>query len=262
MPRDQILKKTFEVADDGMQGVVGYFYYVAASQHIANDQIITDYLPKVAVPKNGSLEIQFIMHMFHEWGRYYDPGELIRTMGSVFTPYHIRTCILGIVSIFEAYLSNSIDRLVLKGKIKEIADSYKKRLDWAFSIALNSTYGNAPMQNRLPQLCLDIDHARRIRNLWMHNNGNFTRRYKRDAIKILKHNPIIVPEYQRFIRSPKSKVPFPVDITLFETVSRSHIEALHHIHNMLQVRFFGQKQWYGYKRAKKRIEWGRVLFGV
>jgi len=262
MPRDQILKKNFEVADDGMQGVVGYFYYVAASQHIANDKIIMDYLPKVAVPKNGSYEIQYIMHMFHEWGRYYDPGELIRTMASVFTPYHIRTCILGIVSIFEAYLSNSIERLVHKGKINAIGGGYKKRLDWAFSIVLNSAYGNTAMQNRLPQLCLDIDHARRIRNLWMHNNGNFNRRYKVDALKILNYDPVIVPEYQRFIKSPKNKVPFPVDKDLFETISRSHIEALHHIFNMLQVNYFGQKLWYGYTRLKKQIEWDRVFFGV
>ena len=256
------MKKAFEVADDGMQGAVGYFYYVAASQHIAKEEVIIDYLPKIAVPKNGSFEIQFSMQMFHEWVRYYDPGELVRTMRSVFTPYHIRTCLLGIVSIFEAYLSNSIDRLVRKGKMSTIADTYKKRLEWAFPIVLNSTYGSTPMQNRRPNLCLDIDHARRIRNLWMHNNGNFTRRYKDDAIKIPNHKPIVVPEYQRFIKLPKSKVPFPVDVALFDTISRSHIEALHHIHNMLQVRFFAQKQWYGYNREKKGIQWSRVLFGV
>ena len=96
----------------------------------------------------------------------------------------------------------------------------------------------------------------------MHNNGNFNRRYKNDAIKILNYKPVIVPEYQQFIRSPKSKVPFPVDNALFDTISRSHIEALHHIHNMLQVQFFGQKQWYGYTRLKKQIKWDRVLFGV
>ena len=40
MPRDQVLKKVFEIADDGMQGAVGYFYYVAACQHLSKEQIL------------------------------------------------------------------------------------------------------------------------------------------------------------------------------------------------------------------------------
>jgi hypothetical protein len=264
MPRDQVLKKVFEVADDGMQGVVGYFFYVAICQHLAKEQIIIDYLPKVPVPKNDSIEIRFGMQMFHQWIRYYDPEDLVQTMRSVFTPYHIRTCLVGIISIFEAYLADSIDRLIGKGKISSStrARSYKGRLEWAFQIILNSKYGNAAMQNRRANLCLDIDHARRIRNLWMHNNGNFNRRYEDDAIMIPNHNPIIVPEYQRFKNSQNSKVPFPVDTDLFDTISRSHIESLHHIHNMLQVQYFAQKREYVYMREKKKIEWGRVFLGI
>jgi hypothetical protein len=262
MPRDPRIKRIFEVADDGMQGIVGYFHYVSAAQHIASDQIILEYLPKVAVPKDGAFEIQHRMKMFHEWDRYYNPVELVQTMSSVFTPYHIRTCILGIVSIFEAFLSGSIDCLVSLGKQKKVKGGYKKRLEWVFQIVRKSSYGNASMQNRIPQLCLDIDHARRIRNLWMHNNGNFNREYKKSAIDVPEQEPIIVPEYQKFIKKPASKVPFPVDKNLFKTISKSHIEALHHIHNMMQKHYFGQKQWYGYTTENKKIEWNRVMFGV
>ncbi len=254
MPRDQKLKRAFEVADDGMQGVIGYFYYVCAAQYIAKEQIIVDYLPHGGVLENGSFKRQFCMKMFHEWIRFYDPVELVSTMRAVFTPYHIRTCMLGIVSIFEAYLSNSIDRLVGTKKVSVIKGGYKKRLEWVFPFILTSKYGNKSMQDRRPNLCLDIDHARRIRNLWMHNNGNFTILYKKDSIKIDNHEPIIVPEFNKFTKSKKSKIPFPVNISLFETISRSHIEALHHIHNMLQVKYFGQKRWYDYKQEKKGIE--------
>lgn len=262
MPRDQILKKAFEIADDGIQSVIGYYHYVIASQYLAKEQVIIDYLPKNIVFQNNSFQTHFTIKMFHEWVRYYDPRDLVKTMRSVFTPYHIRTCLLGIVSIFEAFLSNSIDRLITRGKITARPNGYKKRLEWAFQFVLNSNYGNCEMQNRCPILCLDIDHARRIRNLWMHNNGNFNRLYRTDVIMIPNHNPLIVPEYERYKKSPKSKIAFPVNVALFDSISRSHIEALHHIHNMLQTQFFGQKQWYGYKRERKRIEWEKLFFGV
>lgn len=265
MPRDQVLKRTFEIADDGMQGAVGYFYYVNACQHLAKEGRIIDYLPKVPVPKNGSIEVRFSMQMFHQWLRNYDPWDLVQVMNSVFMNYHIRTCLLGIISIFDAYLADSIDRLIQKSKISPSVGTnsyYKKRLEWAFQIILNSKYGNSEMQNRRPNLCLDIDHARRIRNLWMHNNGCFDRLYGEKGIIIPNYKPIIVPEYKRFKKSPNSKIPFPVNVKLFETLSRSHIEALHHIHNMLQVQYFSQKQCYDYKREKKKIEWSRVFFGV
>ena len=112
MPRDQVLKRTFEIADDGMQGAVGYFYYVNACQHLAKEERIIDYLPKVPVPKNGSIEVRFSMQMFHQWLRNYDPWNLVQVMNSVFMNYHIRTCLLGIISIFDAYLADSIDRLI------------------------------------------------------------------------------------------------------------------------------------------------------
>jgi len=200
--------------------------------------------------------------MFHEWVRYYDPDDLLNEMEDVFVPYHIRTCTLAIVSIFEAFLSSAIDRLVGKGKIPQVKDSYKQRLKWAFLVILNSNFGNDTMQARLPQLCLDLDHARRVRNLWMHNNGNFTHRYKNDTLDVLGHTPIVVEAFKGFHRSPKTKVPFPIDAGFFEQISRSHIEALHHLHHMMQVVHFGQIRSYGYKAAKKNIDWGRILAGV
>lgn len=262
MPRDQVIKRAFEIADDGMQGAVGYFHYVQAACRVANPSIVADYLPRRIVDKAGALEIQPVMQMFHEWNRFYDPNDLIKTMGTVFTPYHVRTCTLGIVSIFEAFLSQCNDRLVAKGHTPPVAYGYKSLLRWAFPLVLASTYGTQDMLARRPELCLHIDHARRVRNLWMHSGGNFNRRYKTDAIKVPKAKPIVVPEYSQFGKAPRKKVPFPVDVPFFEMASRSHIEALHHIHDRIQVTFFGQKRAYGYKTARKRLKWDRVMFGV
>lgn len=258
MPEDQILKEAFEIADDGMQAAVGYFYYVVACQHLAKEEIIIDYLQQISVLKKGAADV---IPITHEWGRYYDPLELVQAMRSVFLPYHIRTCLLGIVSIFDAYLSNSIHHLVQERKMSAIANNYKKHLEWAFPFVLDSTCESAEMRNRRPKLCLDIDHARRIRNLWMHKNGNFDQGYE-GAIKIESYDPIIVPEYEHFLKSPKSKVPFPFDMKLFENISRSHIEALHHIYNTMQMRYFGHKQPYDYRREKKAIRWSRFMLGV
>ncbi len=246
-----------------MQGAVGYFYYVVAAQGLAKEERIIDYLPKgLAKQSDGTHKPAFVMNMFHQWVRFYNPLELIQTMHSVFIPYHIRTCLLGIVSIFEGYLRNTTDRLVKKGLIPRLPDTYKQRLKWAIDIVLTSNYGDSEMQKRCPKLCLDLDHARRIRNLWMHNNGNFNKRYKRDALAIAGHDAIVVPAFLKFKKSPKSKIAFPIEMALFETISCSHIEALHHINHMLQTQHFGQKRSYGYARENKKIEWERLLTGV
>ena len=49
MPRDKRIRTAFEIADDGIQAILGYFHYVAACQRIANPVIVIDYLPRAAV---------------------------------------------------------------------------------------------------------------------------------------------------------------------------------------------------------------------
>ena len=46
-------------------------------------------------------------------------------------------------------------------------------------------------------------------------------------------------------------LPFLFDLELFYTLFRSYIEALHHINNMLQIRFFRQKRCYVYEHERK-----------
>lgn len=155
MSRDQALKRVFEVADDGMQAVVGYFHFVAACKHVANSQIVMDYLPK-GITTGQPPTIHYLMQMFHEWSRYYDPKEFVDVMSEVFLPYHTRTCTLAIVSIFDACLTSFIERLVSIKKMPVIKGGYKQKLEWAFPVILSSSYGNHSMQTRLPELCLDL----------------------------------------------------------------------------------------------------------
>ena len=43
MPRDKVIKRSFEIADDGMQGVIGYFFYGLACKKLApEDQFSRD----------------------------------------------------------------------------------------------------------------------------------------------------------------------------------------------------------------------------
>ncbi len=244
MPRDKKIKKIFEIADDGIQGVVGYFFYVLACKNAVNANSLLSKLPDKVIP------------ITHEWSRYYNPHDLIDIMNSLFNPYHARICLISTISIFEGALKNFIERLLDANKIKQSPkNSYKKKLEWIFREVLKSNYGTATMIARIPELCLHIDHARRIRNLWMHNNGLFDEHYKKDGILLPKYSPIIDVSY-------KNKKPVIIKPEWFLAMCHSHIELLHQIHYQLQKKYFGQKKSYSYKELKKRIEWHRLLTGV
>jgi len=250
MPRDVEIKRAFEIADDGMQGVIGYFHYVAGCQKLANQSEIVKELP------SSSIRITY------EWIRYYDPQQLCQVMQDVFLLYHARIALIALVSLFEGSLKNFIARLVKKGKIpKPKRDSYKARLEWAFEIAKQSTYGTKTMINRIPDLCLDVDHARRIRNLWMHNNSLFDEDYAK-GIPVNGRQPIIEPNYQEFSKNKKKSIPFILNPKAFERFGLSHIELLHQLHDTIERIYFGQKRSYKYATERKKIEWHRLLVGI
>ena len=133
MSIDNGIKKSFEIADDGMQGIVGYFHYVKACQNIAEQSEIIKKLPS---NQNRILnEFEGAIKITYEWERKYDPTELCQTMQKVFLSHHARIALISLISIFEGALKNFINRLL---KIKKIRnhkhDGYKKRLKWVFDI--------------------------------------------------------------------------------------------------------------------------------
>ena len=254
MPRDKEIRISFEIADDGIQGVLGYFFYVIACRNSASAEKILSNLPE-----NSIL-------ITHEWFRYYNKQHLVETMKSCFEPYHARVCLVSVIGIFEGAIKKFIERLseerIISNNAKRQLQHYKKKLEWSFDIVSGSTYGTETMQARIPDLCLQVDHARRIRNLWMHNNGLLNRRYAEDSISVNGHPAIVDDSYQKYNRSRKKKIPVVLKPEGFIYMCLSHIEFLHQLHYCIQKQYFGQKRSYSYKASRKHIEWHRLLVGI
>lgn len=249
MPRDRFIRHAFEIADDGIQGVFGYYMYGIACRRSANETNLIAALPPNQFP------------ITHEWDRIYNPLELHQAMTKYFDAYHARVSLISIIGIFEGCLQNFIARLINTQKIgKSPQGTYKGRLHWTFGIVAQSTYGSQTMHARIPDLCLDVDHSRRIRNLWMHNNGLFDNGYA-DAVQVAGGVPIYDPAFKTYQADNRRKIPFLLSWQDFFSMYRSHIELLHHLHDTVQRTYFGQKRPYGYASLKKRIEWHRLLIG-
>ena len=254
MPRDPNIKRTFEVADDAMQGAIGYFLYGIACHNKAPVQEVLFTLPPTSIP------------ITHDWDRHYQPSELCEAMRESFLPYHARVSMIAVISAFEAAITRFEERLAATGKIQRPSrqDSYyKRRLQRIFEQVRQTTYGTLEMRNRIPTLCLDVDHARRIRNLWMHHNGLFGPTYKADAIQIPGHNPIVDPSYVKFVQKRRrSVVPIVLTNEGFFGLAKSHIELLYQVHDTIQRKHFGQIRAYSYRQLKKPIEWHALLLGA
>ncbi|MBU4261222.1 MAG: hypothetical protein KKC76_04990 [Proteobacteria bacterium] len=253
MPRDRSIRKSFEIADDGLQGTIGYFFFVIACKDSAKFNEISQRLPPGAIP------------VTQEWVRFYDKEELVQVMESCFNFYHARICLISSISIFESALKDFITRLNAKGHISNNRvrnlKYYKQKLEWAFEMVSASTYGTRSMKARIPDLCLQVDHARRIRNLWMHNNGLLNKRYKTDCISIPGKSAILVSAYDEYKRT-KRKIPIGLTPESFIHICCSHVELLHQLHYNIQKQYFGQQRAYSYRASRKKIEWHRLLIGM
>lgn len=252
MARDQRILEIFEITDDSLQGLLGYYLYVISAVGWAPDNGIVSSLPQGRIP------------LTHEWDRNYDPRELVTTMRGLFVAYQTRISLVAMVNIFEAATRSFVDRLEetnhpqnIQGDVKH----YKTRLKWAFTKVAGSTFGNQAMQARILQLCLEVDHARRLRNISVHNNGLFNDRYKDDAISVCNHPGLTHPDFQHFLNNktqPLTMILYPDD---YIQLSKSHVELLHFLHHEIQSQDFGETAPYDYRKQGKRIEWHRVFFG-
>ena len=243
------IKVAFEIADDGLQGVLGYYHYVRACQSVASKADVRKSLPN-SEKERPSIRIT------DDWVRYYQPEELCEVMDRLSSYYHIRISIISLISIFEGALQNFLQILNESDPYR----SYKSRLLWAFGEAKKSQITE---MGKLDQICLHVDHARRIRNLWMHNNGLLNERYGTDVISIDGCEPILFEEFEQFMTDTKP-VPIILDHAYFEIVSVSHITLLHNLHDALQRTHFnrtGSYQAYSYHNEGKSIEWQRCLTG-
>lgn len=266
MGRDPEILDQFEFADYLMQDVLGYYLYVNASVQSAPSEDKISGLPEKAMP------------LTHSWNIYYSPEALVKKMDKNFYFHHTRSSLLSLVSIFEVTLRSFVKRLEDEEKIDKFGEKNKKYrtlLKWVVDFVISnkeSLYGGPgnedvkKMIQRVPDLCCIIDEARRLRNLFMHHRGLFHKSYEEQAIpingKIKLH-----PQYLKFRENPKQKVPVLLKPEEFIQCSRSHIELLHELHDLIQRKYFGLTGGgYYYKQEwerleQKRAEWGHILTG-
>jgi hypothetical protein len=253
LARDPEIQKIFEITDDSLQGLLGYFYYVINAIGWAPVFGIFNTLPKDQIP------------LTHEWDRNYDRQELILEMNKSFVAYQTRTTIVAMVNVFEVATKKFLKRLNdtshPQQNIRDSGKFYKQRLDWVFKKVERSSFGNVNMQTRIPQLCLDVDHARRLRNISVHNNGLFDDRYESDAIQVGDSPGLTHPDFQKYSANRSIPVTPILQPSDYIQMSKSHIELLHFLHHEIQSQDFGETTPYNYREQLKRIEWHRLLFG-
>ena len=250
MSRNAEIQKIFEIADDSLQGLFGYHLYTIAAVGSAPEDGIRSSLPEKSIP------------LTHGWDRNYSREEFITAMKQLFIPYHTRVAIVAMANIFEVATGDFLECLIRLNKSQAVQGNpkhYKSRLSWVFS-KVQSYNQDKGMRERIPQVCLNVDHARRIRNISVHNNGLFDEEYETDAI-LVSGKAELHENYQKFKKDIKKPVPLILNPYQYLTLSKSHIELLHIFHHEIQRQDFNERGSYHYGTEDKNIEWHRVLFG-
>lgn len=241
------IKKTFEIADDSLQGVLGYHFFVTAMQNGANPEKISGYLPDGVIPHTYS------------WDRHYQKQHLIGTLSPIFELYQSRISLIAMVNVFEVAIKNFIRGLDQNEHPQALKrDNYKERIKWARS---QCNFGDSAAIPRLPKTFGKIDNARRLRNLIVHNHGLFTEFYEKDAIKHTDFKIQLHPDYAGFKKNQQILTSAKLTTNDIVDFSRSHIEVLHILHNSIQKDYFGFTDQYSYAVEQKPIEWDKVLWG-
>jgi hypothetical protein len=117
MARNQEIQRIFEIADDSLQGVLGYHFYVMALYQSVDFNEIETHLPNTS--KVAGLDA--FPHTF-SWDRYYHRKELIYTfIPPFFELYQARVSLTAIVGVFDDALDKFVNKLKYLG--------YHPRLD-------------------------------------------------------------------------------------------------------------------------------------
>jgi len=253
----------FEVADDSLQGVLGYHFYVMALHQSVDPNRIETYLPNTS----RVARVDAFPHTF-SWDRYYLRKDLILAfMPPFFELYQSRVSITAIASVFDDALTKFMGRLrslgypqQLNGRKLEDHSSYKERIEWAFYESKKCTVGDLKAIARLSKTFGIIDEVRLLRNLIMHNHGIFDKGYENGAIKSKDIERVVHPDYKKFKDTGKG-VAIILNYADIINSSRAHIEVLHMLHNQIQKAFFNHPEPYDYEKENKIIMWNSVFWG-
>ncbi len=252
--RNSETQLVFEIADDALQALIGYFHFIDAAVTSVSDEKIRMMLPKESYK------------MTPDWFRNYNREELLRFMRDSFYPVHSRQCLVIMASHFEAAVSDfqKVLKEVKKVKLEsKYTRNYKAKLLWMWDLIRKSKFGTKEMQKRIPTLCLIADDARRIRNLFVHNKGLLNLKYETDFLKIGTHKPIIYRNFDEYKKDTRIKIPILLSAREFMKFCICHIELLHFLHNEIQVKYFkfGGTP-YSYRLDKKVQDWKRLFLGI
>jgi hypothetical protein len=247
MARDATTLAIFTTADDAIQGLLGLHACINAAYDLVPKDQLVERLPK------GQFRLT------HEWARHYDPSKLVDATEQFFEFVQCRTSLTSLVSIVEAAVERLIGRLDELGRIVSPPDRYKTQLRWVFETVKDANIDASTMLARLPETCGDVDNARRLRNSIAHNNGKYDDMYGNDAIDDGWVRVQTEREYAIYRRD--GHMPIFLTNRRFEHFCRSHVEALHVLHNTIQSKFFGHHEGFNYRREGKRIEWYRIMSG-
>jgi len=250
MKRDSDIQRVFEIADDSLQGVLGYHLYTIAAQKSADIEKVAMHLP------DNKIRITF------DWIRFYNKQELMDLFTSPFFElFQSRISLIATTNVFEAALKRFISFLNEKGKHQKRRTSYKSRIEWAYQESLKCDVGRTETLKRLPKTFGIVDNARRLRNLIVHNQGLFDLKYETEAIHSHGIEVDLHPDYEEFRKNPQKPIPLMITTEYLLRFIIAHIEVLHILHNGIQKRFFGVTEGYSYESEMKPIEWRSVLLG-
>lgn len=280
--RDIKIRNEFEFADYLMQNILYYHMYVNVFVQGTDSKDKISRLPKV-------------LPFTHVWVLRYSPQNLVKNMDRQFNFYHARSSFLSLIPIFENTLRSFVKRLENKKRIDKLKSKkyYGPLLEWAFAFVVprKEYLYNGPrdeerikMIERVPESCLDVDEARRLRNLFMHNRGFFDKKYGIGTIEVPGRQPKLRQEFlreflparkrkipahmEKFLKEPEQDVPVLLKPEEYIEYSRSHIELLHYLHDLIQRTYFDLKgSGYGYREEQerlrpKRAEWDRIFAGT
>jgi hypothetical protein len=173
--RDGFVLGIFLTVDDALQGISALHTYTTAIHEVATRSI--------SVETTATTYLQIT----HEWSRQCSLADFVQHMQNSFEFMHCRSSLLSMVAAFEIALQRFKERLwdlnLLGSKGSAyVAAEYKHLLNWAFQQMKNPQCGSSEMRQRLPEVCGDVDNARRLRNLSLHNNNKYAPSYVDDAI--------------------------------------------------------------------------------
>ena len=137
MTRDQEIQRIFEIADDSLQGVFGYhFYVIALSNSIVNPEEIKTHLPNISnIVGIDAFPLTF------SWLRYYRREDLISAFPPrFFERFQARISLTAICGVFDDLLNSFVVKLKSKGYPQHLngnelgeRSKYSDLIKWAFN---------------------------------------------------------------------------------------------------------------------------------